>query len=370
MIRTLELSHSRARAGIGGALLTSALATLLAASAFVAAGAFLAAGALLAAGAFLAAGAATADEILLDGIAAQVGSEIVLVSEVEEVAAPIRARLRDAGAPPSEFARLDNTALERLIENKLIAGVVKRAELSAAPAEINLAIQGIAEEAGLTLDQLQRSVVSHGLTFEEYRSKIKAEVEKDKVLQGAVRSRVRVEPEEIEALFGKRYSNQPRSGEEFFLRHILVAFGAELFRNQDTACSMAAEGRARWAAGQISFSELVAEISDANRERRGDLGWVHESELASWMGPTVKALESGQVSEVIEMPFGCNLLEVVERRTYMPATLESKRPELQAELFGQKADREYVAWMEGLRDQIYIERKGKYAEVLDPSLRK
>jgi hypothetical protein len=47
----------------------------------------------------LPAGPAAAAERLVEGIAAQVGGEIILVSEVMEMAGPVEERMRAAGAP-------------------------------------------------------------------------------------------------------------------------------------------------------------------------------------------------------------------------------------------------------------------------------
>jgi hypothetical protein len=63
---------------------------------------------------------AGADEMLADGIAAQVGTEIVLYSEVVEVVAPTERQMRAAGAPKSEIAKLRAEGLETMIEWRLI----------------------------------------------------------------------------------------------------------------------------------------------------------------------------------------------------------------------------------------------------------
>ena len=57
-----------------------------------------------------------AAELLVDGIAAQVGSDIVLVSEVLEMVAPTEVRMREAGAPDVEIAKLRADGLESIIE--------------------------------------------------------------------------------------------------------------------------------------------------------------------------------------------------------------------------------------------------------------
>ena len=80
------------------------------------------------------------------------------------------------------------------------------------------------------------------------------------------------------------------------------------------------------------------------------------------MVPTVNALEPGEITPPLPMAFGCNLLLLVDRRSYVPTTFEDVRLELEAELHEQKTGEEYGQWMDKLRSETYIERKGVFAE--------
>jgi peptidyl-prolyl cis-trans isomerase SurA len=301
-------------------------------------------------------------EVLIEGIAAQVGNGVVLVSEVRRLAAPIETRMRKGGAPEGEIRAMRAEALERLIEQRLIEDIVRRAQLSATEAEVDQAVAAIAQENGLTLEQMRQSIASHGLTIEEYRAKIKGEIERNKVLGSMVRSRVQVDDAELHALYDHKYGGQRKSGSELHLRHLLISVGASQMRDQTTACRIATQIRGEVVAGTTSFAEAASRFSDTNAETGGDLGWVHAEELAGWMGPSVAKLEPGEVSEVIPMSFGCNLLEVVERREFTPVSFKDAQPALYQSLFQQKMEEEYVLWIEKLRKQVYIERRGIYAE--------
>jgi parvulin-like peptidyl-prolyl isomerase len=309
----------------------------------------------------LAVPAASARE-LIDAVAAQVGGDVVLLSEVHELTEPIEKRMRDGGAREADILVMRSDVLDRLIEQKLVADVVRRMELSASDEEVDQAIRSIAQDTGITTQQLIRSVTSHGLTLSEYRDKIRSEIERSKVINGMVRSKVRVTEEEVRLAFDERFSNQPTGGEEVHLRHIVVAFGQDLLRDGETACLLAAEGRERIARGEISFPALAREISSSNATRGGDLGWIHLDDVAAWMAPTVRALGSSGVSDVIEMPFGCNLLQVVERRSFQPITFEQAAGPLEQEISQRRTEQEFVKWIEEVRGQTYIERKGVFAE--------
>jgi peptidyl-prolyl cis-trans isomerase SurA len=303
-----------------------------------------------------------AEEVLVDGIAAQVGTKIVLLSDVQELARPVEERMREAGVGEAEIRNMHAEALERLIEAKLIEGVVQRLELSATEGEVDSAIMGIAQDTGLTIEQLQRSVESHGLAMQEYRKKLKGEIERSKVLNAMVRSRVRVDPEEVRAAYEERYSEQREGGEEIHLRHIMVAAGGQSMRSLDTACMIASDARRKIVSGEIGFPDMARRVTDMNPDKAGDLGWMHIDDMAGWMAGPVGTMKPGDVSQVIEMSFGCNVLELVDRRTFSPVTYAQVEQELTAELSRQEMDKAYYDWLDTVREQTFISRKGLYAE--------
>lgn len=301
-----------------------------------------------------------AAEELVEGIAAQVGSEIVLASEVFEMSAPLEERMRKAGAPAAEIKMMRRDALERLIEGKLLTSVVERLELTADREEVDGAIAAIAEDNGLTIEQLLTSITSHGLSLDEYRQKIKGEIERSKVVNTMVRSRVQIASEEVDALYQERFGDQPEGGQEVYIRHIVVSPEGRSANTPAAACQLVSEARGAIEAGSLDFAGAAQNISDMNPERGGDLGWIHRKDLAAWMGARVDTMEAGQLSDVIEMPFGCNLLQLVDRRDFERITFEQAKPQLQNYLFQKKTEEEYTKWLDVLRSQVYIDRKGAF----------
>jgi len=308
----------------------------------------------------LLAAAAAAQEIV-DGIAAQVGSEIVLMSDVHQLAGPSERHMREAGAKDGDIAMMRAEILERMIERALIRQVVRRAELDATEAEIDNAIEGIAKENGLSVEQLKESVEAQGLPFQSYRERIRGEIEHAKVIDGMVAARVRVEEKDIRALYDEEYGDQPAGGMEVHLRHILVPFESEDPTARRSACDEVRKALLRIRDGE-RFEEVAAEVSAINPDKGGDIGWFHSSSLASWMTDAIGPVPSGGTTDVIELPFGCNLLYVVEKRPYEEITYESARARLAEYLYQQRLGAEYAKFIEELRKQTYIERKGFFAD--------
>jgi len=304
---------------------------------------------------------ASADEMIRDGIAAQVGNDIVLISEVLERTADLEAQLREAGAPKQEIARLRAAGLEKLIEARLLEQTVRRGELYATEDEIDAAIESIANENGITVEEIQATVVSQGMPYDEYRQKIKESIEYQKVIRAVVASKVRVEEDEIRALYRERFADQPTGGQVVHLRQALVTFGEVAGIDPVAVCAPLYAGRERIRNGE-AFEVVASEISEVNAAQGGDIGWLHADQIASWMREVVDPLEVGQVSDVVELPFGCSILKLVDRREFPPITYEEAKERLAQEVYESHLEEEFREWMEQLRAQTFIERKGHFAD--------
>lgn len=302
-------------------------------------------------------------EVLVEGIAAQVGTDIVLASEVLQAAAEPTALARREGATSGDISRIRAEILDRMIERALIQQVVERAELQASEAEIDEAIAGIAAENDLSYQDMRAAVESQGMPWSFYRNRIRSEIENRKVMNGMVATKVRVTDEEVRELYEERLGTQPQSGEEFFLRHILITVSPE--RPALVACSLARTARGRVVGGE-PFEEVASEVSEANPEYGGSTGWIHQREMAGWMSDTVMDMDDGQISGVVETPFGCNVLQVVDRRSYEPVSFEDARETLYDRVFAEKMQVEYAKFIEQLRSNTYIERKGLFADEVTP----
>jgi peptidyl-prolyl cis-trans isomerase SurA len=297
---------------------------------------------------------------VVDGVAAQVGNEIVLVSEISQYTDPVEKQLREAGAGDRDVMQMKAEVLERLIERKLIDQIVKKAELEATEAEIDQTIAAIAKENNISVERLQQSVEASGMPLAVYREKIRGEIQHAKVMNGMVRAKVHVDESDVKKRYSERYASAPEGGDEYHLRHLLLPFISARPEQRAVVCDKAKEALARIKGGE-SFDSVASQLSAVNPERGGDVGWVHERTLTEWMVPVVRGLQPGQTSNVVESSFGCNLLQVVEKRSFQRKSYEQVHDQIQEELFREGMDKEYERWIEKLRAQAYIERKGAFA---------
>ena len=76
-----------------------------------------------------------------------------------------------------------------------------------------LPIAAIADDNEFSpFNKLLSSIASHGLTVDEYRAKIRGEIERTKVVNAMVRSRVQITDEEVRAALRRKVRRPTRGG--------------------------------------------------------------------------------------------------------------------------------------------------------------
>lgn len=103
------------------------------------------------------------------------------------------------------------------------------------------------------------------------------------------------------------------------------------------------------------FGELARLYSqDGSAAKGGELGWVNPGDTVPEFEKAMNALQDGEISEVIQSPFGFHLIMVEERRM-QDMSREKERLAARQALRERKMDEAYQDWLRQLRDRTYVE---------------
>ncbi|MBD0371647.1 MAG: peptidylprolyl isomerase [Pyrinomonadaceae bacterium] len=100
------------------------------------------------------------------------------------------------------------------------------------------------------------------------------------------------------------------------LKSKVTATDAEVDAAIAKARSKAEDILKRARAGE-NFNALVKEFTDepGGKDREGDLGWFSRGQMVKSFEDAAFALQPGQISDVVESPFGFHIIKVEERKT-------------------------------------------------------
>ena len=91
----------------------------------------------------------------------------------------------------------ERTVLQALITDKLLEKEIKANGIAARDEEIDRYIREIRERNNMDEAAFARALTAQGLTPEQYRARVKAEIERAQLVNREIRQRVNVTPEEI-----------------------------------------------------------------------------------------------------------------------------------------------------------------------------
>jgi peptidyl-prolyl cis-trans isomerase SurA len=136
-------------------------------------------------------------------------------------------------------------------------------------------------------------------------------------------------------------------------RHILLKVTPTM--TADAAKKKLAELKERLDNKAAKFDELARLFSnDGSATKGGDLGWLYPGDTVPEFETAMNALKPGEVSGVVESPYGFHLIEVVERKTD-DQTKEKKRAAARQVIRDRKLAEATEDWLRQVRDRAYVE---------------
>lgn len=295
---------------------------------------------------------------LVDRIVAIVNDEVITLSELEAAVSPYTSQIQTAAYSPEEkqemLFKVRRDILDRMIDRKLTEQKGKALGVSVSESEVDQRIERIKEEEFLTEEALRKALADEGYTLEEYRKRIKSQLLGIKLINREVKSKVAITEDEIRAYY-ENHKSAYTGQKKYHLRTILVRVNSWENHAAKTAAQDKIETIATKLRAGVPFEDLARRYSeDITAESGGDIGWFSISELTKELRETVRWMEEGQVSPVLETEQGYQILKLEKIEGTTGKTLEEAKDEIQETIYRQMVERKYDDWLKDLRKDAYI----------------
>lgn len=317
----------------------------------------------VAAGGWLAPAEATAAEAaVVDRIVAVVNEDIITLYDIEMLMRPMAQDIKGQGLPPERerqtLARLREEMLDNLINTKLTEQEVKRYKIAVTDEEVENHIRQVKQRRSLTDENLKAGLAQEGLTLEEYRKEVKLQIQRSKLVNREVRSKVVITQADIKDYYEKNKSKYG-SGRQYYLWNLFV----KLPPKPIPADRQAAKALLQQALTEVnqgrSFEEQVRLTADGAKGIQGsELGMFRLDELTPQLREAVQGMKPGQVSEIVESDFGYQVVYVQQITETAGKPMAQVEAEIQEILFREFVDSRFAAWLADLRKRSHIKIMG------------
>jgi peptidyl-prolyl cis-trans isomerase SurA len=301
----------------------------------------------------------TGEAELVDRIVAIVNEDAVTLSELDEEIEPFVKQIQGAPYGPDEkrqlLLKVRQDMLNRIIDQRLTDQESKRLGVSIDESEIDKRVDVVKNENFITTDEdLNKALEAEGYSLEEYRKKIKEQLLSQRLVNMEVKSKVAITGEEISEYY-ENHKKDYGGATQYHLRTVLIRVSSwEKAEEKDMALERMNLVVEALNSG-TSFPKAAMQYSeDLTAKDGGDLGLFTIEELAPELQETVRWMEEGEVSSILQTSQGYQLLFLEETRSASGKTLEEARAEIQQQLYREEVDRKYKAWLETLRERSYI----------------
>ncbi len=247
----------------------------------------------------------------LDRIVAVVDDDVILQSELDAAVANVlnQYRANPQQLPPRDV--LDRQVLQSLIMMRLQVARAKDSGIRVSDADVDQAVQRVAENNKVSVDQLRASLSREGMNLEDFRSHLRDQILVQRLQQRAVQGQANVSDSEIDILLA---SNSLKSG-EVHLQHILIGLPDGADASQIAAARAKADEVKAKIDGGMDFTTAAIQYSSAQDALQGgDLGWRRFDEVPEAFANLVEGMQPGGVSQPLRGPSGFHIVKLVDKR--------------------------------------------------------
>ena len=250
---------------------------------------------------------------VIDQVVAIVDDDIIMASELRERVAGIKENLqsRDVKLPPEDT--LIRETLDRLILESIQLQKGERVGVRISDAQLNQALQRIAAQNRMTLDQFRMALEQQGQSYAAMREQVRREMIIQRVQGGNVNQRIQISDQEA-SNFMATQEGQKLTQPEYHIVHALLAVSPEASDAEVVAAQAHVDKMLKRIRGGEPFTQAVSSSTGQYTFSGGDLGWRKLDDLPSLLSDVAPGLPAGETADPIRSDSGFHLVYMVEKR--------------------------------------------------------
>jgi peptidyl-prolyl cis-trans isomerase SurA len=255
--------------------------------------------------------------IAIDRVVAVVNDEAITLYELRERMATVERQLRQRGTPLPPRDVLEKQLLERLIVDRVQIQFGREVGLRITDAELDIALQRIAENNRLSLAEFRAALERDGIEWLRFREEIREEMTIARLREREVENRIVVSDGEIDNYLA---NPEPATHNAIVtIGHIIVRVPEQADAERLAQLRQRAEEALKRIQGGQDFGQVAASFSEAPDALAGGLIEPRPLDrLPTLYAEAAAKLQPGELSGILRSPAGFHIIKLFERRGSNP----------------------------------------------------
>jgi len=282
-----------------------------------------------------------------DRIVAVVNSDIITLSELDNMAKAIQAR---SGMPATGIIdkKMQRQMLQALIDRKLAQEEAKRRGIKVSDKEVNATLKRFEQRNNIPNEEaLAKMLSNQGLSLKEFKKQIRDQLIQDRLIAVTVGAKVMVSDAEVRRVYNEHYKTGGAA--QVHLLDLKMPFPPGATEAQMEEVKQQAAAILTAVKQGVPFVQAAAKFSLTPT----DVGFVSKSDLDPRLAAFLDKLKPNEVGPV-STPAGFQLIQIVGRRSGEAPSFKEVAPHIRNMLMHQAMEKEFTKWVKTLRDKAHI----------------
>jgi foldase protein PrsA len=297
---------------------------------------------------------ASASAEVVEKVMAIVNKKAIYLSDVKKFKKNVGLRAKiDPLYSTSPISKKSNTTDAEIV-NYMVDEEVIVQKFPVNDVDLNAEITTI--ETNLKIDRagLKQAIQNEGYSFDDYYKIMRTSLAKRQLIDREIRSRAAVTDDDVKNEYRKsQFSTKTFQG-SFHL--FVIRLQTKNYKSFEAAKEIAQGAYKSIQSGQ-DFQSIAKTVSDdSTATEGGDLGFISFSDLSTFLQSSVRKLEVGKVSSVLEDKPNNQLylLKITEIRSAMDNEFEAEKEKIRARLMDYEIQHQITLWLEKQRTLNFI----------------
>jgi len=304
-------------------------------------------------------GSVSQGEGVVDRIVAIVNQEIITLSEVDKLIAPVRGEIQAENRleRDEKLRELRLKALDRLVEEKVLDYEAKKAGIKVTNKEVDIIIEDIKQRSNASQGDLESALAREGMTYEGYKKEIERQLIRQRLVQWSLKIEPKAGEKELREFYEKN-SSQYRTQESYRPAHILFVIPKNATPEETLEIRMRCQKVLDRIKNGENFGEMAILYSqDPTSKGGGDLGFFKTGELLPPLERAALRLKVGEVSGIVRTDFGFHLIKLIDRKGGFPLPFEEVKEKIEADYMGKEMEKAMRQFISSVKEKSVIEIK-------------